>query len=79
MSSVPEEPSERYQEIVSCQARAEEGLIFIKVGATPWLSAVEFDVAQARHFAEQILSAVAEVEAGWIGHVNPSGEEAERE
>lgn len=56
-----------YQETVDCEARQDEGVIFIKVVAMPYEGAVEFDVAQARAFAQRILSAVEIVEAGWLG------------
>lgn len=56
-----------YQQTVDCEARQDEGLIFIKVVAMPYEDAVEFDVAQARAFAQKILSAVEIVEAGWAG------------
>ncbi|MBN6103112.1 hypothetical protein JR064_13145 [Xanthomonas sp. CFBP 8703] len=56
-----------YQETVDCEARQDEGLIFIKVVAMPYEDAVEFDVTQARAFAQRILSAVEIVEAGWLG------------
>ena len=64
MTTSPEQP---YQETVACEARQDEGVIFIKVVAMPYEAAVEFDVAQARVFAQQILSAVETVEAGWVG------------
>ncbi|MDR7134094.1 hypothetical protein J2X06_001278 [Lysobacter niastensis] len=64
MIDTPEKP---YQETVSCEARQDEGVIFIKVVAMPYEAAVEFDVTQARAFAQEILSAVAIVEAGWVG------------
>jgi len=53
-----------YQETVTCEARQDEGVIFIKVVAMPYEDAVEFDVTQDRAFAQQILSAVDIVEAG---------------
>lgn len=56
-----------YQETVDCEARQDEGVIFIKVVAMPYEGAVEFDVTQARAFAQKILSAVEIVEAGWLG------------
>jgi hypothetical protein len=52
---------------VTCEARPDEGLIFIKVVAMPYEDAVEFDVAQARTFALQVLSAIETVESGWAG------------
>ncbi len=64
MIEIPEDP---YQETVSCEARPDEGVIFVKVVAMPYEAAVEFDVTQARAFAEEILSAVEIVEAGWVG------------
>ena len=57
-----------YSETVSCEASADEGLIFIKVVAMPHGDRVEFDVAQARALAQRILSAVEIVEAGWVGN-----------
>jgi len=60
-------PEQRYQETVTCEPRQDEGLIFIKVVAMPHEGAVEFDVAQARSFAQQILLAVDVVEASWVG------------
>ncbi|MDL5367376.1 hypothetical protein QSH18_17340 [Xanthomonas sp. NCPPB 2654] len=56
-----------YQETVDCEARQDECVIFIKVVAMPYEAAVEFDVTQARAFAQKILSAVEIVEAGWLG------------
>ena len=56
-----------YSEIVSCEASADEGLLFIKVVATPHGDPVEFDVTQARALAKRILAAVETVEAGWVG------------
>jgi hypothetical protein len=64
MVDTPEKP---YKETVSCEARQDEGVIFIKVVAMPYEAAVEFDVTQARAFAREILSAVEIVEAGWVG------------
>jgi len=63
--SSPNDPD--YRETVSCEASADEGLVFIKVVAMPHGDPVEFDVAQARSFAERIMSAVEVVEAGWAG------------
>lgn len=60
-------PEQKFQETVTCEARQDEGLIFIKVVAMPLEGAVDFDVAQTRSFAQKILSAVDVVEAGWIG------------
>jgi len=57
----------QYKETVSCEARQDEGVIFIKVVAMPYEDAVEFDVAQARAFAQRILAAVELVESGWVG------------
>lgn len=56
-----------YKRTIDCEARQDEGLIFIKVVAMPYEDAVEFDVKQARAFAQRILSAVEIVEAGWAG------------
>jgi hypothetical protein len=64
MTTRPEQP---YQETVACEARQDEGVIFIKVVAMPYETAVEFDVTQARAFAKQILAAAETVEAGWVG------------
>jgi hypothetical protein len=58
---------QQYRETVSCEARQDEGVIFIKVVAMPYEAAVEFDVTQARAFAQQILTAVETVESGWVG------------
>ena len=71
MTDISEKP---YQETVSCEARQDEGLIFIKVVAMPYEDAVEFDVTQARAFALQILSAVEVVEAGWVGRSDSSAD-----
>jgi len=64
MTGTSEQP---YLETVSCEARQDEGVIFIKVVAMPYEAAVEFDVTQARAFAQQILTAVEIVESGWVG------------
>ena len=58
---------EPYLETISCIGSKEEGLVFIKVVAMPHEGHVEFDTAQARSFANQILAAVDEVESGWAG------------
>lgn len=58
---------QKYKETVICEPRQDEGLILIKVVAMPHEDAVEFDVARARSFAQQILSAVEVIEAGWVG------------
>lgn len=65
MSDAPRQP---YQETIACEARRDEGVIFIKVVAMPHEDAVEFDVTQAREFASRILEAVHAVEAGWAGN-----------
>jgi hypothetical protein len=57
----------QYKETITCEPSADEGLIFIKVVAMPYESPVEFDVTQARAFAQRILEAVAVVESGWVG------------
>ena len=64
MSDISEKP---YQETVTCEARQDEGVLFIKVVAMPYEAAVEFDVTQARAFAGQILAAIEIVESGWVG------------
>jgi len=56
-----------YEETVSCEARQDEGVIFIKVVAMPFEGAVEFNTTQARAFATRILAAVEVVENGWVG------------
>lgn len=61
-----------YSETVSCEASADEGLLFIKVVAMPHGDPVEFDVTQARALAQRILSAVEIVEAGWVGKSSAS-------
>lgn len=61
-----------YEETVMCEASAEEGLVFIKVVVMPHGDAVEFDVHQARSFAERIMTAVATVESGWVGEKGAS-------
>ena len=66
-TSMAKQPPKSYEETVSCEARQEEGVIFIKVVAAPFEGAVEFDVTQARAFAMRILAAVEVVESGWVG------------
>jgi len=63
-----------YKETVTCEPSADEGLVFIKVVAMPYGDSVEFDVAQARAFAQRILAAVAVVEAGWVRKSSASSE-----
>jgi len=65
MSEHSEKP---YQQTVSCEARKDEGLIFIKVVAMPFEDSVEFDISQARALAKRILAAVEVVESGWVGN-----------
>lgn len=63
-----------YSETISCEASADEGLLFIKVVAMPHGDPVEFDVTQARALAQRLLMAVDKVEAGWVGKsVAPPG------
>jgi hypothetical protein len=65
-----------YSEIVSCEGSADEGLVFIKVVATPHGDPVEFDVTQAKALVKRILAAVETVEAGWVGKsVAPSSDD----
>lgn len=54
-----------YQEIVSCEAPEEEGILHIKVIALPYHDPVEFNTAEARAFAEAILAAVEKIERRW--------------
>jgi len=56
-----------YEETVLCEARQDEGVVLIKVVAMPHEGSVEFDITQARAFAERILAAVEVVESGWVG------------
>lgn len=70
MTDIPEKP---YEETVSCEGRPEEGVVFIKVVAMPYEDAVEFDVTQARAFAQRILAAVDLVESGWVGKSGAPG------
>jgi hypothetical protein len=60
-----------YKEFITCEPSADQGLVFIKVVAMPYEDAIEFDVAQARAFAQRILAAVAVVESGWVGRSSP--------
>jgi hypothetical protein len=63
--SSSQEPT--YSQTVSCEASADEGVLFIKVVAMPHGDPVEFDVTQARLLATRIMAAVATVEASWVG------------
>jgi len=56
-----------YTETVSCEGSAEEGVIFIKVVGMPQGHPVEFDLTQARAFAEQLQKAIDDVASGWAG------------
>lgn len=56
-----------HTETVSCVGSVEEGVIFIKVVGMPQGYPVEFDLTQARAFAEQLQKAINEVESGWVG------------
>ena len=57
----------KYAETVSCVGSVEEGVIFIKVVGMPQGYPVEFDLTQARAFAEQLQKAIDEVASGWAG------------
>jgi len=57
----------KYAETVSCVGSAEEGVIFMKVVGMPQGYPVEFDLTQARAFAEQLQKAIDEVASGWAG------------
>ena len=59
------ETSQTYEEIVSCEAPEEEGIVHIKVVALPYNDPVEFNTAEARTFTEKILAAVEEIESKW--------------
>ena len=63
-----EHSEKSYEQTVSCEARNDEGLIFIKVVAMPFKDSVEFDATQAQAFAKCILAAVEVVESGWVGN-----------
>lgn len=63
-----------YQEIVLCEGRQDEGIIFIKVVALPGVDAVEFDSAGAHRFVAQLQAAIAHVEAGWVGSPGTANE-----
>lgn len=69
-TNMTENLEQPYQQTVACEARQDEGVIFIKVVAMPYEAAVEFNVTQARAFAQQILSSVEIIEAGWVGKSN---------
>ncbi|MCC5086943.1 hypothetical protein [Xanthomonas campestris] len=62
-----DEREPQYQEMVLCEGRQDEGVIFIKVVALPGVGAVEFDTASAYRFVAQLQAAIAHVEAGWVG------------
>jgi hypothetical protein len=67
---------ERYDEIIDCHASKDEGLVFIKVVATPYGDPIEFNTEEAREFANRILAAVEEVESGWVGISAAPGSDA---
>jgi hypothetical protein len=58
---------QQYAETVSYVGSAAEGVIFIKVVGMPEGYPVEFDLAQARAFAEELQKAIDEVASGWAG------------
>jgi hypothetical protein len=57
--------SARYEEIILCDAPEDEGIVHIKVVAMPYVDPVEFNVAEAREFAQRILAAADAIERGW--------------
>ncbi len=67
---------EQYEETISCHGSKDEGLVFIKVVAMPHGDHVEFNTAEARDFANQILAAVQMAESGWLGGPSKSGSDA---
>lgn len=58
---------ETYTESIECVASPDEGVLFVKVVGMPQGYPVEFDVTQARELAARVISAVEQVEAGWVG------------
>jgi hypothetical protein len=67
---------EHYEEIIDCHASKDEGLVFIKVVATPYGDPVEFNTEEAREFANRILAAIQEVDSGWAGISAAPGSDA---
>lgn len=57
--------TQKYEEVVLCDAPEGEGIVHIKVVAMPYIDPVEFNVAEAREFAQKILAAVETIERGW--------------
>jgi hypothetical protein len=67
---------EHYDEIIDCHASKDEGLVFIKIVAMPYVDPVEFNTQEARDFANRILAAIQEVESGWAGISAAPGSDA---
>ena len=44
--------SGKYEEIILCDAPENEGIVHIKVVALPYVDPVEFNIAEAREFAQ---------------------------
>jgi hypothetical protein len=58
--------TDKYQEIIQCEADETAGLVFIKVVAIPSLGSIEFTTKEAQNFAHQILASVEKIKkAGW--------------
>ena len=57
--------NQRYEETIMCEAREDEGLLFIKVVAMPYRDPGEFNTGEAKAFAQRILDGVARIEAAW--------------
>jgi hypothetical protein len=58
--------TDKYQEIIQCEADETAGLVFIKVVSMPYLGSIEFNTNEAQKFAHQILDSVEKIKkAGW--------------
>jgi hypothetical protein len=51
-----------YEEIISCEANEEEGLIHIKIVALPYINSVEFNIEEARQLSEKLNLAIKKIE-----------------
>lgn len=57
--------SSTYQEIISCEAVEEEGLIHIKIVSLPHIDPVEFNIDEARQLFEKLNDAIKKIETSF--------------
>jgi hypothetical protein len=57
------EMNSSYEEVISCEAAEEEGLIHIKIVALPYNDPIEFNIEEARQLSEKLSIAIRKIES----------------